>query len=129
MTFKMEWYGEKVLEATNSVCAKVSKDIAEDVMEDAKRILSRKAKTKTEDGLLTQFSITDSKYKDGGSLVWCQGPGNWHEPYHASFVELGTPNKAGKRHGSVEAKPFMRPAASKNKRNAKRKFEQALDKL
>ena len=121
MTFKMEWYGEKVLEATNSVCAKVSEDIAEDVMEDAKRILSRKAKTKTEDGLLTQFSITDSKYKDGGSLVWCQGPKNWSPPFHASFVELGT--------FKDEAKPFMRPAVRKNKLNAKRKLEQALVKL
>ena len=121
MTFKMEWYGEKVLEATNSVCAKVSKDIAEDVMEDAKALLRRKAKTTTETGLLSQFSVEDSKYKDGGSLVWCQGPKNWHPPYHASFVEMGT--------FKDEAKPFMRPAARKNKRNAKIKFERALDKL
>ena len=121
MTFQIDWFGEKVLEATNSVVTKVSKEVAGDVLEDAKAILKRKAKKTTADGLLSQMDVKKSKFDDGGYIVRVQGPGNWHKPYHASFVEMGTYKD--------EAKPFMRPALRKNKGNANKKFQEALDKL
>lgn len=117
----VDWFGKEVLEATNKAMAEVSKEVAENVMADAKKILKQKAKTTTETGLLSQFSIEKSKFKHGGYLAWCQGPGNWHPPYHASFLEMGTYKD--------EAKPFMRPAKKKNERKANRIFQAALDKL
>ena len=116
----IKWYSEAVLQATNSVIAEVSEDVADDVVADAKRILTQKAKTTSDRGLLTQFSITKSKFKYGGFLVQCQGPGNWHKPYHASFLEMGTYKD--------EAKPFMRPALKKNKSKAYKKYQDELEK-
>ena len=131
MTFKMEWFGEKVLEATNSVCAKVSKEVAENIMEDAKKILKKNSSTDYGtkknaygygiDGLVSQFYIEPSKFKNGGYLAWCQGPKNWKPPYHASFVEMGTFKDM--------AQPFMRPAAKKNKRKANQMYQDAVDKI
>jgi len=119
--FKMDWNGAKVLAATRKITDRVAKEVATDVMEDAKSILKRKAKTTTDRGLLSQFSVEKSKYKTGGYTAHCQGPGNWHPPYHASFVEMGT--------FKDEPKPFMRPATKKNKHKANRKLRKALDKL
>jgi len=120
----IEWNGKKVKNAAVAILGKVSKEVANNVMEDAKRILRRKAETTSERGLLEQFEVVPSKYKDGGYLVYCQGPGKWWKPYHASFVELGT-HKTRK----MIAKPFMRPAYKKNKRKATKMFQDALDKL
>ena len=119
--FKIDWNGVQVLRATRKVIKKVSKEVANDVMEDAKNILKRKAKTTTEKGLLSQFSVEESKFEDGGHIVFCQGPGNWRPPYHASFVELGT--------FKDEAKSFMRPAGKKNRAGANKKLKQALDEI
>jgi HK97 gp10 family phage protein len=121
MTFDMEWNGDKVLELTQSVMNAVSKDVAESVMNDAKKILKKKAKNTTEKGLLSQFYIDKSKFKNGGYLVWCQGPKNWKAPYHASFLEMGTYKD--------QAKPFMRPAARKNRGKAKKMFQDGLNKI
>jgi len=55
--FKMAWYGDQVLNASKIVVKNVSKEVAKDVMEDAKSILKRKAKTTTDRGLLSQFSV------------------------------------------------------------------------
>ena len=134
--FRMYWFGEKVLEATNSVVAKVAKEVANDVLDDAKKILKRKADKTTADGLLSQMDVKKSKFKNGGYLVRVQGPGNWRPPYHASFVEMGTPKEGVHPYGNkniprvnLPAIPFMRPAARKNRGSAKRKFQEALDKL
>jgi HK97 gp10 family phage protein len=121
MTFKMEWFGEKVLAKTQSIVDSVSKDVAENVMADAKKILKKKAKTTTEKGLLSQLYVDKSKFKNGGYLVWCQGPKNWKAPYHASFLEMGTYKD--------QAKPFMRPAARKNRGKAKKMFQDGLNKI
>jgi len=130
---KIEWHAAPLHVAVKSKMDKVSKEVAHIVMKDAQRILRSKAKTKSEHGLLTQFDVQPSKYKDGGYLVYCQGPGNWHEPYHASFVEMGSsihPYGNKKRTKvKIDAKPFLRPAARKNKRKANRMFQDALDKL
>ena len=115
----MEWFGDDILEATNSVVARTSKKVAEIVMTDAKKILKSKAKTTTERGLLSQFYIDKSKFKNGGYLVYCQGPKKWHKPYHASFLEMGT--------FKDQAKPFMRPAVKKNKRKANKMYQEDLD--
>ena len=117
----IKWYGNKVLSKAESVVAEVSKDVAEIVMRDAKKILRQKAKTTTEYGLLDQFQVKKSKFKDGGYLVYSQGPGKWRKPYHASFVEMGTYKD--------DAKPFMRPAYKKNRIKANRMFQKAMDKL
>ena len=112
--------------------ARVEKEIAEDVMKDAMRILKQKADKTTADGLLDQFYVIESKFENGGYLVWCQGPKNWHPPYHASFVELGNVwvhpfgNKAAPKI-NLPAIKFMRPALKKNQRRAKRKFQEALN--
>ena len=119
--FKMDWFGKEVLAKTKRVVDDVSHEVAGDVLDDAKSILKRKAKKTTADGLLSQMDVKKSKFENGGYLVRVQGPGNWHKPYHASFVEMGT--------FKDEAKPFMRPALRKNKGNANRKFKEALDKL
>jgi HK97 gp10 family phage protein len=117
----IKWHGKQVLNASKIALGRVSKEVANDVMEDAKNILKIKAKTTTELGLLSQFYVDKSKFVDGGYVVFCQGPKNWLAPYHASFFEMGT--------FKDEAKPFMRPAYKKNKRNANLKFKKALDKL
>jgi len=117
----IEWHANKVINAAKIVLKNVSKEVANDVMDDAKRILNQKAKTTTETGLLSQFYVEKSKFKDGGYIIWCQGPKNWKPPYHASFLEMGTYKDV--------AKSFMRPAAKKNKSSANRKFKSALDKL
>jgi len=141
--FKVEWYDKEVMNAVKKTLGVVTKEVAEDVMNDAKRILKQKAKTTTEIGLLSQFDIQSSKFEDGGLVVWCQGPGNWHEPYHASFVELGShvypwgiypkgtkySAKDKSRGTHIGPKPFMRPARKKNLSNAKKKWQEALDKL
>jgi HK97 gp10 family phage protein len=121
MTFEIEWNGDQILKDTRVLVDNVSKEIAENIEADAKKILKRKAKTTTEKGLLDQFYVDKSKFKNGGYLVWCQGPKNWHEPYHASFFEMGTYKD--------EAKPFMRPAAKKNKAKAKKMYQDGLNKL
>jgi len=118
----VKWFGKEVLEETTRVMAMIEKEIAEDVMADAKKILEQKADKTTADGLLSQFYVEPSKFKNGGYLVWCQGPKKWHPPYHASYIELGTHKTR-----NMEAKPFMRPGLKKNKRSAKRKFQEALD--
>ena len=125
----IEWHGTEVLNAAKIVLDKVSKEIAENIEKDAKRILKQKVDKTTADGLLSQFDMRESKFKDGGYLVYCQGPGNWKPPYHASFIELGTPNKEGKRHGTTEARSFMRPAKERWKRKANKMYQQELDKL
>jgi len=135
----IDWNGKEVLNAAKIVLKRVSKDVAEDVMEDAKRIL--KQKTGSSD-LLKQFSVEKSIFKDGGYVVWCQGPKKWWPPYRASFIELGAYSSVYgtyKRDGAkslkgispvyIEAKPFMRPAGKKNKRKANKKFQDAMDKL
>ena len=129
MTFEIEWYGDKILQDTNKVVAKASKTVAENLMEDAKKILKKNASTKSgkkkkaygtsPGGLLDQFDIQPSRFKNGGLLVWCQGPKNWRPPYHASFLELGTYKD--------EAQPFMRPAAAKNRRRAPKVYQDSLD--
>ena len=117
----VEWFGDQVLAASKLILNSVSKEVAEDVMEDAKKILKQKAKTTTEKGLLNQFYVEKSKFQDGGYVVYCQGPKNWTPPYHASFFELGT--------FKDEANPFMRPAAKKNKSKANKMYQDGLDKL
>ena len=117
----VEWHEKEVLNAAKLVLDQVSKEVAENVMKDAKQILRQKAETTTERGLLSQFEVRKSKYKDGGHLVYCQGPGNWRPPYHASFLEMGTFKDV--------AKPFLRPARKKNTAKANKMFKEGLDKL
>lgn len=120
----IEWHEKEVMNAAKLVLHNVSKEAAENVMEDAKKILKQKAKTHTDEGLLSQFDVRPSKYDKDTFLVYCQGPGNWKAPYHASFMELGL-----KKTRDMTAKPFMRPARKKNIRKANKMYQGALDKL
>ena len=134
--FKVDWYDKEVMNAVKKTLGKVTKEVAEDVLADGKRIFNQKAKNTTAAGLLSQFKILPSKFEDGGLVVWCQGPGSWKEPFHASFFELGTPKEGVHPYGNknipavkLDPKPFMRPARKKNLSKAKKKWQEALDKL
>jgi len=118
---RIEWNADDVLKKISSVTENVSKIVAKKIMSDAKKILKQKAKKTSERGLLTQFSIEKSRFKDGGYLVWCQGPKNWTPPYHASFLEMGT--------FKDDAKPFMRPAKKRNERKANKMYKDELSKI
>lgn len=130
----VEWFGGEVLEATNKAMIRVCKEVAFDVMADAKKILKQKAKTTTDRGLLNQFYVEKSKYKTGGYIVYCQGPKKWWPKYHAAFVELGNVwihpggNKAAPKI-NLPAIPFLRPAYKKNRRKANKMFQEEADKL
>jgi len=132
MTFEIEWYGDQVLNASKIALDTASKKIAEMVMEDAKKILKQKAETTTDKGLLSQFYVDESLFKNGGYLVWCQGPKKWWGKYHASFFELGNVwihpygNKSIPKI-NLPANPFMRPAARKNKHKATKVYQDSLD--
>ena len=90
-----------------------SSEGAELVLRDARHILM--ADTKYPTGkLASEIKIEKSIFEDGGYLVEAQGSGNYTR-FYASFVELGAPNIKGKRRGSTEAVPFLRPALQKNK--------------
>ncbi len=120
-TAKIEWDSQSVIQTTDKIMDDVSKQVAEKVADDAKKILKRKAKTTSEKGLLSQFDIIKSRYKQGGYVVTVQGFRKWKKPYHASFVELGT--------FKDEAKPFLRPAYKKNQRYANKLYQKELEKL
>lgn len=148
---ELKWHGEKVRNAAVLTLDKVSKAVAKGVMRRAKRHLKRVATNTTEYGLLRQFYVAKSKYRNGGWLVFCQGPKKWWKPYHASFLELGTPGTvkriqnssfdrtqkrgAGNRKRTnttrtpIAAKPFMRPAMRDYRRRAKQMYQEALDRL
>jgi len=85
----IDWYAKEILGRIGHVAEKTSKEVAKNVMKDSKALLKRKAKTTTERGLLSQFYIEKSKFKNGGYLVYCQGPRKWRKPFHASFLENG----------------------------------------
>ena len=131
MTFEVNWYGGQILNASKIALDTASKKVAEMVMEDAKKILKRKAKTTTAKGLLNQFYVEPSKFKNGGYLVWCQGPKNWTPPYHASFFEMGAwihpYNNKNLKKVYLDPHPFMRPAAKMNRRKAEKVYQDALD--
>jgi len=112
---KVEWFGKEVTAAVNKVVSETSKELAEELEKEAIRKLISVATTTTERGLKSQFSIV---HKKDVSLVFCQGPRNWHKPYHASFLEMGTYKDT--------AKPFMRPTLKAKKAEAQRRFKTNL---
>ncbi len=117
----MVWFDKEVLNAAKKILRDASLEIAENVRDDAMAVLKQKATTTTERGLLAQFDIIPSKHDETSFLVWCQGPRKWWPPFHASFVELGTYKDT--------AKPFLRVAAHKQKRNATRTYQKHLEKI
>ena len=72
------------------------------------------------DDLAMSIEVKKSKYKNGGYIVVAHGPRNY-DRYYASFVELGTKDN--------EAKPFMRPAVTRNDRKVQKMFADRLKKL
>jgi HK97 gp10 family phage protein len=121
---KVEWNGDKVLKSVQDIVNDVAEKGAELIVNDARKILAQKAKHQTGE-LASQIDIRKSKYKDGGFIVMAQGPGNYTR-YRASFVEMGAPNRTGRRKGSTRPLPFMRPAMHKNKRRINQMFKDAM---
>jgi len=123
--FKFDWNDKEVINAAKIVLKKTSRKIAEDMEKDAKDILKLRVKPgyrrRKGRGLVSQFSIQESRFHDGSYIVWNQGPKNWKPPYHASFLEMGTYKD--------KAQPYMRPAMKKNKRRAQKLYQHELDKL
>jgi len=116
---EINWNDIEVLKNVARFSLEGSKEVAKKVEADAKRILKQKAKHTTPGGLLSQFDILTSKYKDSYAVI-CQGPANWHGKYHASFVELGTYKDT--------PKPFMRPARKKWLNPSKKIWEKHIEK-
>ena len=132
----MVWFEKEVINAAKIILRDVGYEVAKNVRDDAIRILKQKATNTTEMGLTEQFDIVESKFKDGGWLVYVQGPRKWWKPYHASFVELGAFSaewgryKKGEKAGAyIHPKPFLNPARKKNIRKANRMYQDAIDKL
>jgi len=130
---RIDWPDKEVKNAVKAVLGRVSEEAAKGVVKDAQRILKRKARTTTESGLLSQFSIEKSKFRGGGFVVHCQGPRKWHEPYHASFTEFGAfvhPYGNKKRQKVyLEPIPFMRPAKVRWQRKVNRMFKDEFKKV
>jgi len=148
---EFEWNGKEVIKAVDKAMDRTNKEVAKRIMRDARRILKQKAKTTTARGLLSQFDVRKSKFPDGGYIVGCQMKGNYRPPYHAPFVELGTPGNvkriqnpefnpmAKRRSGNwklarvkrtpIPAMPFLRPAVHKNRAKANITYQKELDKL
>jgi len=106
---RVEWQQNRVLAKVEAVSEDWVDKYANRIERDAKQKLRQGAKHPT-GHLAREISVFTSKFKGGGKMVQAQGPRNWSEPYHASFVELGT--------SKMQAIPFMRPAFKKNKRAA-----------
>jgi len=121
---RIVWNDKAFMARVNAVAEKVAEDGAEMVLRDAKRILMSKAKHPT-GKLASEIKLIKSKFKGGGYIVIAQPPGGYDD-YYAIFVELGTPNKAGKRRGSTEAMPYLRPALHKNKSRIRKRFRDAM---
>lgn len=121
---RIVWNAKAFLKKVDAVAEKVAAEGADMVLKDARRILMSKAEHPT-GKLASEIEVKKSKFKGGGYVVIAQGPGNYDD-YYAIFVELGTPNKKGKRRGSTEALPYLRPALHKNKRRINKRFQAAM---
>jgi hypothetical protein len=127
----MVWFEKEVENQAKVILRGVSKEIAEKVARDAKGILT--ASPQNLQDLANQIDVIPSRYDETSFLVWCQSPRNWKPPYRASFIELGYHSaewgryKRGSKAGhKFEPMPFMRPAAHRNKRKAKKMYQDAL---
>ena len=107
MSKTFQWDEDKVLRVMEQVTDEILKDGAEDVLNEAKRLLTAGAK-KPSGHLLREIGLVKSKYEGGGYFVIAQGKGHWTRPYHASFVELGT--------HKMDAIPFLRPAYKRHEK-------------
>ena len=114
------WHAEDLLKKIDHIAEKVAGEGAELVLRDAKRLVP------IETGKLkSEIDIKKSKFKGGGYIVEAQGSGNYDD-YYASFVELGTPNKKGKRHGTTAARPYLRPALHQNRKRILAMYQDRL---
>jgi len=117
--YTIEWDADKVLKRADAVLEVTSRKVAFLVKRDAIRYLM-KLKGFT-GNMARQIKVHVSRYKGGGYYIIAQGSKDWHPPYYASFLELGT--------WKSEGKPFMRTARKQNLRKAQRMYQDAIDKL
>ena len=101
-----EWYGDQLLKAAKAAVQTAERKAAEDVSKEAKQILMSEARRPT-GHLAREIEVFESKYENGGFIVYAQGPGRWTKPYHAFFVEVGTEK--------MQPIPYLRPALRKNR--------------
>ena len=105
----IEWNDREVLRNVKSIAEDVAEKGAEMTAQDARRLVPVKT-----GALKESIEVHKSKFEDGGYVVSAGSK----KLFYASFVELGTDN--------LTAKPFLRPALSKNKSKIKKMFRDAL---
>jgi len=103
---KVEWNAKPFLKEVEKVSDDSTKEIAMRVREKAQQHLDRK--TDGTGALAGSIYVYESKYKDGGHIVYAHGDEDYVNKmgklgrYYAVFVEFGT-NKR-------RAKPYLKPA-------------------
>jgi hypothetical protein len=125
---RFEWNDEQYLKEFDKAIDKVMKKGAEGVLDDARKILTRKSKHPT-GTLARQIRLNVSKFANGGYTVDAQGPGNYQR-YYSLFVELGTHDrktKKGANRGSTKAIPFLRPAIKRAKFRMRKLLKNEMD--
>jgi HK97 gp10 family phage protein len=113
---RFEWDDIKYLKAFEQAVDKVLEKGAKGVVDDARKIITSKAKHPT-GTLARQIEFKVSQFKDGGYIVEAQGPGNYQK-YYAIFVELGT--------SKMKAIPYLRPAIKRAKFRMRKLMENEI---
>ena len=121
----LEWNDKQLIRKVEAAVKIATKKGAEAVAADARRNIMRIAKSPSGQ-LAREIDVRTSKYKNGGHIVYAQGPGNWTDPYHAIFVEVGTPGKDKRYNHKQGPLPYLRPALKKNKNKIESSFEGTL---
>jgi len=112
---KLEWFDKDIIKNVAIVADGVTKQGAEMVLRDAKRLVKKKS-----GALSNQIKVYKNTYKDKekvGYRVQAQAPGDY-DKFYAIFLELGT--------YKTKAQPYMRPALKRNKSKIKKAMQDKL---
>lgn len=107
--YKLEWNDKEVIRDVDKIIDKVSKEGAEKVAADARRLVPVKT-----GALKKSIKVSKSKFEGGGHVVSAGGG----DLFYASFVELGR--------SGAPAHPFLRAALAYNKPKIRKAFRDAL---
>jgi len=141
---KVIWNGKSIGNQVEIDVGKVERKTAEQIADDARKLApveersgfrgsaamrtgaSWKSWIKRRPGALRD-SIKVVPGKWGGYLVTVGG----HDEFYATFIELGAPAvpiTIGYKTAPIDGRPFMRPAAWRNRNTFKRNLSKAVDK-
>jgi hypothetical protein len=128
----VEWHGERILRQAERIVETNEAKAARRIEKEAKRLCpvgdferaarpGQKAwKSRKPGKLKNAIKSAQSKFKDGGWIVYVPGQGS--ETYYVRWVELGAPARsdeqwkdAGHAH-PVPRQPFLRPALEREKK-------------